>query len=150
MGLEIERKFLLCNEDWRAQVETSTAIRQAYLGGDGVSVRIRIADKQSWLNVKAMQMGISRQDFEYPVPLEDAEAMYALARGGEIRKIRHYVAYKDHTWEIDEFQGDHQGLIVAEIELQQVDQWFEKPPWLGQEVTDDERYYNVFLANNAI
>jgi adenylate cyclase len=146
MALEIERKFLLLDERWRSQVNTSVIMRQGYLGGDGVSVRVRIAGEQAWLNIKQARLGASRLEFEYPVPLHDAEELMALCRDGCIDKTRHYIAQDGFTWEIDEFHGANEGLLVAEIELDAVGQAFARPAWLGAEVTGQERYYNVALA----
>jgi adenylate cyclase len=148
MALEIEKKFLLKNELWREEVERSLAMRQAYLGGDGVSVRVRFEGDQARLNIKQMLVGPSRHEFEYTIPLADARRLMDLANGGGTQKTRHYVPYGDMLWEIDEFLGDNEGLIVAEIELESESQVFERPPWLGEEVTGDERYYNVALAKN--
>lgn len=148
MALEIERKFLLASADWRAQVTRSEVMCQAYLGGEGASVRVRIAGPLAWLNIKELRMGASRREFEYPVPLEDALQLMSLCRGGRIEKTRHTVPHGGFTWEIDEFSGANAGLVVAEIELDVVGQEFPRPPWLGREVTDEERYYNVALARH--
>lgn len=146
MALEIERKFLLRDDTWRSQVERSLAMRQAYLGGDGVSVRVRFEGDQARLNIKQLRLGSVRDEFEYAIPLVDARRLMELANGGGTEKTRHFVRHAGMLWEIDEFLGDNQGLIVAEIELDSKDQEFEKPPWLGREVTGEERYYNVSLA----
>jgi adenylate cyclase len=121
-------------------------MRQAFLGGDGVSVRVRITGDEARLNIKEMRLGIEREEFDYPLPLPDAERLFALAGGGRIDKTRHYAPAGDLTWEIDEFHGDNAGLVVAEIELPARDTRFDLPGWVGEEVTDDERYYNVALA----
>lgn len=146
MGVEIERKFLLCNDDWRAAVQRSLPMAQAYLGGDQVSVRVRISGAEAWLNIKSAVAGPARQEFEYLIPLDDAQALMGLAGGPSIDKTRHLVDYQGWTWEIDEFAGRNRGLVVAEIELPSVDAAFPRPDWLGVEVTDDRRYYNVALA----
>lgn len=146
MALEIEKKFLLRDDRWREDVERSVAMRQAYLGGDGVSVRVRFEGDQARLNIKQMRIGPSRHEFEYNIPLADARRLMNMANGGGTEKTRHYVRIGDLVWEIDEFEGDNEGLIVAEIELQSEDQPFEKPDWIGEEVTGEERYYNVALA----
>lgn len=145
MALEIERKFLLANGRWRDRVSRSTRIAQGYLGGDACSVRVRIEDKQGSLNIKSKQLGVVRQEFEYGIPLQDAEALLELACGQVLRKLRHYIEMEGHVWEIDEFEGANAGLVVAEIELEAVDASFPRPDWLGEEVTDDARYYNVNL-----
>ncbi len=147
MALEIERKFLLASEAWRAQVESSQRLAQGYLGGTRASVRVRIGGGRAWLNIKSRELGHSRQEYEYEIPLVDGEAMLAsLADGAVIEKTRHLVRQGAHLWEIDEFAGDNRGLIVAEIELAHPDECFERPAWLGAEVTDDARYYNSNLV----
>lgn len=148
MALEIERKFLTSSEAWRQEVERSVSMRQAYLGGNGVSVRVRIAGEQALINIKQHRLGLAREEFEYAVPMADAVRMAALAGGGRVEKTRHYLRYAGMLWEIDEFEGANRGLVVAEIELQSVDQEFALPPWVGVEVTDEARFYNVALAEH--
>jgi adenylate cyclase len=148
MGLEIERKFLLKDDSWRGAVDRSVRMRQVYLGGVGVSVRVRIEGDAANLNIKQLRIGASRDEFEYVIPMADALRLMELAEGGHTEKVRHFVEHAGMTWEIDEFHGANEGLVVAEIELDSPDQEFEKPSWLGREVTDDERYYNVALAKN--
>lgn len=145
MAMEYERKFLLCGDGWRPLVRRRTHIAQGCLGGDACSVRVRIEDGQGTLNIKSKQIGPARQEFEYPIPLPDAEALLALCTGPVLVKTRHYVDLDGHTWEIDEFAGDNTGLVVAEIELEAPDSSFVRPDWLGMEVTGDPRYYNVNL-----
>lgn len=153
MAIEIERKFLLANEDWRAQIEYSETLAQGYLVGaqalrDGSarsSVRARIAGDKAWLNIKAAVAGIARAEFEYAIPLADAQALLATLCDGVLEKIRHHVHVGDALFEIDEFLGSNAGLIVAEIELSAVDAAFPKPAWLGAEVSALTRYYNVNL-----
>ena len=154
MGIEIERKFLLRDDAWRGEVARSQRMAQAYIndpaalreGRERASVRVRIAGAQAWLNLKARLIGPSRQEFEYAIPLEDAQALLALCAGGRIAKTRHYIERAGLTFEIDEFEGDNAGLVVAEVELSREDQSFERPAWLGIEVTDQPRYYNSALA----
>ena len=147
MGIEIERKFLLAGDAWRSQVLRSAPMEQGYLGGERASVRLRIVGAAAFLNIKSRQGGASRQEFEYPVPLEDARQMLdGLALPGRISKRRHHVRHAGWLWEIDEFDGDNAGLVVAEIELRSEDEAFERPAWLGVEVTCDPRYYNAALA----
>lgn len=147
---EIERKFLLSHDGWRPLVAQQTTIRQGYLNQDRhCSVRIRIADAKATLNLKGATLGASRLEFEYPVPLEEAHILLdQLALGPQIEKIRHHVPWGPHVFEIDEFLGDNLGLVVAEIELNAVDEPFERPDWLGLEVTEDVRYYNTALSLN--
>ena len=147
MALEIERKFLLADDRWRQQIQRSQRMTQAYLGGEFASIRLRIAGDSAFLNIKSRSKGHTRQEFEYPVPLVDAQQMMStLVLPGAIDKTRHYVEHAGHLWEIDEFYGDNQGLIVAEIELASADEPFVKPDWLGPEVTDELRYYNNQLS----
>lgn len=146
MALEIEHKFLLKNDHWRADIERSVSMKQAYLGGDGVSIRVRISDQSATINIKQLRLGRQREEFEYPVPLEDGHRLFELAGGGKVEKTRHYIHFEEMLWEIDEFGGRNSGLVVAEIELEHVGQPFAVPPWAGREVTDEDRYYNVALA----
>ena len=147
MGTEIERKFLPRNDGWRGLAPGKPYV-QGYLSGDGrCSVRVRIADGKATLNIKSATVGAVRSEFEYPLPVEDARRMLAaFAVSPLIEKTRYVVAYKGAYWEIDEFHGANQGLVVAEIELEREDQVFERPHWIGEEVTDDPRYYNASLA----
>ena len=145
MGIEIERKFLVVGDDWRQAPAVPYA--QGYLNRDKRrTVRVRIAQGEAWLTVKGVNAGATRAEFEYAVPLADAEQMLALCDGPLVRKLRRVVVHAGATWEIDEFQGDNAGLVVAEIELASEDAPFERPPWLGAEVTHDPRYFNSSLA----
>lgn len=148
MGIEIERKFLLKNEAWRKEVYESSSIRQGYLNNEAqCSLRVRISGEKAWLNIKSVTIGAQRQEYEYEIPLRDAEQMLDhLSRKPLIEKVRHLVKRGDHLWEIDEFENENAGLIVAEIELDREDEIFEKPDWLGEEVTHDMRYYNTRLS----
>lgn len=148
MALEIERKFLLASDAWRAMARSRQLMRQGYLtGGSRCSVRARIAGDQAWLNIKAKRSGMTRVEFEYPIPVDDADEILSdLCEGPLVEKYRHEVRVGDHVWEIDEFVGDNAGLIVAEIELGSEQEHFERPSWLGAEVTDDQRYYNFNLV----
>ncbi|MEQ8662441.1 MAG: CYTH domain-containing protein [Gammaproteobacteria bacterium] len=150
MGIEIERKFLLTDTRWRDAVTHSLAMRQGYLAADpACSVRVRLEGDAARLNIKSATLGIARQEFEYAIPCEDAQAMLASLCGERVlSKQRHFVEYGGHTWEIDEFDGANAGLIVAEIELTHADEPFARPPWLGAEVSDDPRYYNVCLVDH--
>lgn len=147
MGVEIERKFLVTSQAWRPAVRRSVRMRQLYLAShDGCSIRVRIADDRASLNIKGRTLGAKRLEYEYPVPFEDAVSMWEGLGGPEVEKTRHYVEFGGRTWEVDEFAGPNAGLVVAEIELESEDADFERPPWLGQELTDDFRYYNLSLA----
>jgi len=155
MSIEIERKFLLVNDGWRMQADNGVVMRQGYLNSISCdnkqksSVRVRIAGEQANLNIKGATLGITRQEYEYPIPLTDAhELLDTLADGPLIEKTRYHVQHGAHTWEIDVFAGDNQGLVVAEIELASEDEVFVRPRWLGEEVSADTRYYNVCLVRH--
>lgn len=145
MAIEIERKYLVTGIDWRQA--TGMRLSQGYLNRDKErTVRVRIAGDTAFLTIKGSTHGASRAEFEYAVPLHDAEQMLALSDGPVVEKIRHKVCYQGLTWEVDEFLGENLGLVVAEVELEREDQPFEKPHWVGCEVTHDPRYYNSNLA----
>ncbi len=150
MAIEIERKFLLANDNWRSGVVKSINYRQGYLNSDeNSSVRVRVSDDTAKLNIKSATIGAQRSEYEYSIPAEDAhELLSTLCRLPLVEKTRHIVIVGAHTWEIDEFKGDNQGLIVAEIELNAADEVFEKLDWVGDEVTEDVRYYNNQLSRN--
>lgn len=148
MAIEIEHKFLLANDLWRNCVSRSANYRQGYLSSQAnTSIRVRISDLHAWLNIKSATIGNHRHEYEYEIPLADAEEMLAeLCLKPLIEKTRHFIVDDGNLWEVDEFYGDNLGLVVAEIELQAIGQAFSKPSWLGREVTDDVRYYNNNLA----
>jgi CYTH domain-containing protein len=146
MGVEIERKFLLANEGWRGQ-GIATRMRQGYLVADPVrTVRVRIEGGRAVLTIKGKTTGASRGEWEYDIPVADAtELLDGLCEQPQVEKIRHRIEHAGHTWEVDEFLGLNAGLVVAEIELGAEDEAFEKPGWIGVEVTGDKRYYNSSL-----
>ena len=148
MAIEIERKFLVVGDSWRAQVQKSVPMRHGYLVpiGAAASVRVRVEGEVGKLNVKAAKVGMSRAEYEYEIPAAEVEEMLASLCTGLILKTRHYLPLGPHLWEIDVFEGDNAPLIVAEIELGSEDEAFERPDWLGEEVTDDRRYYNHSLS----
>ncbi|HLF96390.1 MAG TPA: CYTH domain-containing protein [Methylococcaceae bacterium] len=150
MALEIERKFLLLNDDWRRNVRESYHLRQGYLNAvDRCSVRVRTCGNRAWLNIKGATVGAQRLEFEYEIPLADADTLLTqLSQGPVIEKTRYLVDVGAHTWEIDVFEGENAGLVVAEIELEHADEAFVKPSWAGEEVTHDIRYYNTMLARD--
>ena len=149
MPREIERKFLLKNDTWRVLAHRAQPMRQGYLATGGqLSVRVRIAGDEAWLNIKAGGLVASRQEYEYSIPLDEAGELLDLADRPLIEKTRHLVTHGGMTWEIDEFHGENAGLVVAELELEREDEEFEHPPWLGLEVTQQRRYYNVCLATH--
>ena len=147
MGTEIERKFLLKSNDWRAGAR-GERFRQGYLSSQKErTVRVRIAGETATLTIKGPPSGITRTEFEYPIPLDDAAVMLdQLCEHPLIDKIRYVVEYAGTQWEIDEFMGENAGLVVAEVELEREDQAFVAPPWLGAEVTGDSRYQNSNLV----
>ncbi|MBK5939173.1 CYTH domain-containing protein [Halochromatium roseum] len=150
MAMEIERKFLVCNDDWREQVLSETHLMQGYLASTAaLTVRVRLDGGQGRLTIKGATRGISRSEYEYPIPAEDAQAMLnELAETAIIDKVRHRVRCGEHVWEVDWFAGDNAGLVLAEIELAAENESFERPAWLGAEVSDDPRYYNANLARH--
>lgn len=150
MASEIERKFLVAGDDWRRTATGSARYVQGYLaGGERSSVRIRVDGDHAWLNIKSATLSIERLEYEYAVPLADGEEMLArLCEGALVEKRRWFVPWEGKTWEVDVFEGGNEGLVVAEIELERADEPFSRPPWLGDEVSQDHRYYNVWLARH--
>ena len=155
MAIEIERKFLVVGDAWREDAHQVLPMAQGYINDIGAmdrgeqkaSVRVRIQGDAAFLNLKSRELGHTRQEFEYPIPVADARALLALCVGGVIDKRRHLVRHDGHLWEVDEFLGDNTGLVVAEIELSEAGESFVKPAWAGREVTDAPRYYNLALAS---
>jgi len=149
MPREIERKFLTSSDAWRPQARTSQAMSQGYLASsDRASLRVRIAGEDAWLNIKSGGLVASRLEYEYAIPVDEARELLALAEGPLIEKTRHFVEHGGMTWEVDEFHGDNSGLVVAELELDSEDAPFSRPAWLGVEVTELRRYYNVCLVTH--
>lgn len=150
MAREIERKFLVRGEGWRRHAHEGICIRQGYLSLEGAcSSRVRIAGSQAYLNLKSATLGVSRTEFDYPIPLADAEQILGdLCIKPLIEKTRYLVRHGGHLWEVDVFAGDNAGLVVAEIGLADPDEAFALPDWAGVEVSSDPRYYNVSLVNH--
>ena len=151
MALEIERKFLVINESYRIEAFRSDRIVQGYLcRQNGNSVRIRIRDGKGILTIKGPSLdgGLSRYEWEKEISLADAEELLLLCGDAQIEKRRYLVKCGAHVYEVDEFYGDNQGLVVAEIELESKDAVFELPDFVGEEVTGDARYYNACLFKN--
>jgi adenylate cyclase len=148
MAIEIERKFLVRNDVWRKSAAKSTDIRQAYLStGQRSSTRVRIKDgKDATLTVKSKRAERQRLEIEYPIAVPDAEALLSLRESSVVSKVRHLVPWGDHVWEVDVFHGDNEGLVIAEIELAEQGEHFERPSWLGLEVTGQQQYYNSSLS----
>jgi adenylate cyclase len=147
VGVEIERKFLLAGEGWRA-LGQPVLLRQGYLSSQRERVvRVRIEGEQGWLTIKGGNVGATRGEWEYPIPLADAnELLDQLCEQPIIEKFRRRIEFAGKVWEVDEFLGANQGLVVAEIELASEDEQFGKPDWAGAEVTADPRYYNSSLV----
>ena len=150
MALEIERKFLVVGE-FRDQAYSHSRIRQGYISsGNGKTVRVRIRDDRGYLTIKGPsdQAGLARYEFETEISLSDAEDLMKLCEPGIIDKTRYLVRSGDHVFEVDEFYGDNEGLVMAEVELHSEDETFRKPAFIGPEVTGDRRYYNAHLRRN--
>lgn len=149
MGEEIERKFLVVGDDWR-EGTSKMRYRQGFLSTEPArTVRVRVTGPRGTITVKGKNVGARRSEFEYEIPVTDAERMLdTLCKRPLIEKVRYTVTIGSHTWEIDVFEGDNAGLVVAEIELGSELETFERPEWLGDEVTDDPRYYNSNLVAN--
>lgn len=148
MGVEIERKFLVVSDTWKSHVVSEKRIVQGYLAHtDATTVRVRVKGETAYITIKGTSSGISRSEFEYEIPVADAEAMLAqMAQGPVIDKVRHLIEVDGHTWELDVFAGDNAGLVMAEVELSDAEEAFTVPDWAGLDVSDDPRYYNVNLA----
>jgi adenylate cyclase len=148
MPMEIERKFLVSTSSWRKHANRGKAIRQAYLAlTDTISLRVRIiGNAKAYLTIKSAQSETARSEFEYPIPLQDARALMKLRIGDLIEKQRHVVKAGKDQYAVDVFKGDHRGLVIAEIELATERTRFERPKWLGKEITGEKRYYNASLA----
>lgn len=148
MGVEIERKFLVRNRDWFARIYSSARIRQGYLVNERqVSVRVRSIGNEAWLTIKGSTRGLSRPEFEYQIPRADGEQILAnLCQRPLIEKTRYWLHHGQHTWEIDVFEGDNAGLVIAEVELSDPAEEVDLPAWVGAEVSDDPRYLNASLV----
>ncbi len=149
MGQEIEKKFLITADDWR-RLATGEPYCQGYLNAEkGRTVRVRTINDRGILTIKGPNIGATRLEFEYAIPFSDArEMLQQLCRKPLIEKIRYKIEFAGFIWEVDEFKGDNEGLVFAEIELEYEGQSFAKPSWIGKEVTDDSRYYNANLVTN--
>src|SRR5690625_5370816 len=151
MAYEIERKFLVKNMDFIEKAKSKHYIVQAFLNRNSErTVRIRIKDKEAFLTVKGMSNaeGTTRREWEYAIPVSDAREMLKICEEGVIEKWRYLVSVGTHTYEVDVFEGENDGLIVAEVELASEEESFQKPSWLGEEVTGDEAYYNSNLSQH--
>ena len=150
-GLEIERKFLVRGDGYRERTYSFSRIQQGYIcSGHGRTVRVRIRDNRAYLTIKGPSnaAGLSRYEFEKEITLDEGEHLMALCEPGRIDKTRYLVKSGRHTFEVDEFYGDNEGLVIAEVELQSEDEPYEKPDFIGDEVTGDRRYYNAHLTKH--
>lgn len=145
MGIEIERKFLVSDASVVAG-RSGQRLVQGYLVLGPTSVRVRIADDEAWLTIKGAAQRNVRAEFEYPIPIADANAMIALAVAPPIEKVRYRIRHAAHVWEVDVFAGANAPLVIAEVELETPDERVDLPPWVGREVTDDPRYLNARLT----
>lgn len=150
MALEIERKFLVSGDGWKAKAVAKRHIRQAYLTkNERLSFRVRVSDFQhATLTLKVAAAAIGRDEYEYPIPLADAEELMLKREGALISKTRHLVREGGLMWEVDVFEGENAGLIVAEVELDRKDRPIGRPDWLGEEVTLERKFYNADLARH--
>ena len=150
MGLEIERKFLI-NGDYKKHAVKSLTIKQGYISTvHGITVRVRLKDKKGYLTIKGStgESGLSRYEWEKEIPFKEADELLSLCDSGIIEKTRFLIPAGNYTWEVDEFHGENEGLVMAEIELKSESDTFSVPDWLGKEVTGDLRYYNSYIAKN--
>ncbi len=148
MPLEIERKFLVKGNDWRS-LAVGVRYCQGYLATGSTTVRVRVAGEQAYLTIKGPTIGSTRAEYEYAIPLAEAlEMLHTLCQTPAVEKQRYRIEWQDLVWEVDEFEGANQGLIMAEVELRSSEQSIVLPPWIGKEVTDDPRYYNSNLAQH--
>jgi adenylate cyclase len=150
MATEIEHKFLIINDNWRDHADEGIYMVQGYMGSnEKSSIRIRINGDSANLNIKGKTIGIQRSEYDYPIPVVEAkEILETLCDKPFIEKTRFHVMHDGHEWEIDVFAGDNEGLVVAEIELNSIDEEFSLPDWAGEDVSDDPRYYNICLVTH--
>lgn len=149
MAIEIERKFLVADTGFLAGIQGERLVQGYIASGGSATVRVRRCGELAWLTLKGRSVGFSRSEFEYPIPLADAERMLAeLCTGPVISKTRYRVPFGDHLWEVDVFDGANAGLVIAEIELTHEDETFAIPEWLGAEVSADPRYFNSRLVEH--
>jgi adenylate cyclase len=148
MSFEIERKFLVHGDDWQRLATGRSSIRQAYLSSNGkASIRVRIkGDGTATLSIKSRPVDLRRLELEYAIPTLEAEALMQLRQGSVIEKVRYVIPHGELAWEVDVFEGDNLGLVIAEIELRHERQQIELPPWIGTEVTGQQQYYNSALV----
>ena len=149
MKVEIERKFLVETQDWKKLIVEKHSIQQGYLNTDkSCNVRVRIMNTVAFITIKGKRINTVRPEFEYEIPLNDAESILKLTKNSIIKKTRFTINHQGQIWEIDQFEGDNQGLVIAEIELKQIDEAISLPDWIGTEISNDERFYNRSLSIN--
>lgn len=149
MGLEIERKFLIKDTSWKNETKEGISIRQGYLNSEVErTVRVRVHGEQGVLTIKGKNQNLTRKEFEYQIPLDDALDLIDLCEKPIIEKTRFLLSVNHNTWEIDVFEGENEGLVVAEIELTSEEESFDIPSWLGEEVSSDSKFYNSSLIKN--
>jgi adenylate cyclase len=149
MGVEIERKFLIKDDSWREKATDANDIKQGYLNSVAErTVRVRISERKGILTIKGKNDNLSRLEYEYEIPLKDAESLIELCENPIIEKTRHSYLHANHHWEIDVFKGENEGLIVAEVELESEEEELQLPEWIGEEVSNDSKYYNSSLITN--
>jgi adenylate cyclase len=149
VGIEIERKFLVEDESWKDASAEGLICRQGYLvSNEAKAVRVRIIGDRAYLTIKGASTGITRSEYEYEIPVSEAETIMELCGDAIVEKTRYFVEHGDMTWELDIFEGVNEGLTMAEIELETENQLFELPPWAGEEVSGDPRYYNAYLSRH--
>jgi adenylate cyclase len=147
MAIEIERRFRVANDDWRASVDRSTRITQGYLAITGLSViRVRVRDTEGYVTIKSRDGGLARDEFEYAIPVADAKSLLTLCGQRILEKIRHEVNYAGYCWEVDEYLPPLEDLIIAEVEMQSESEDPPRPPWIGEDITHDGNYSNAALA----
>ncbi|UZR99541.1 CYTH domain-containing protein [Chondrinema litorale] len=149
MGVEIERKFLIKNDSWKSSADNGVQIKQGYLNSDkNRTVRVRVYGETGFLTIKGKNENLTRQEFEYEIPLDDANNLLELCEMPIIEKMRYIIVDQGNNWELDVFEGENKGLLVAEIELNSEDHQLELPAWVGEEVSTDPKYYNSSLISN--
>ncbi len=151
MGIEIERKYLVRGDSWRDGVEESIRIDQGYIASMGATVRVRTWNEGAYVTIKGPTTNMTRSEWEWAIDYDEAvEMLDELCAGRRLTKTRYVLRHGDHEWVVDDFEGDFDGLVLAEIELESEDEDFELPDWVGEEVTGDRRYYNANLADRGL
>ncbi len=149
MGTEIERKFLVASDHWRSDADEGVSMRQGYMRASDATLRVRIAGATAWFTIKGRTTGVTRGEWEWTIPTDDAADLLEQFCGTRVvAKTRYTLEVGRHEWVVDVFEGRHEGLVLAEIELDAADERFERPAWLGDEVSGDSRYYNERLASD--